>query len=226
MGLALLQKSGGRLHLSIRSRRSEGHFGSVAGRKAGARPDRIVLCAHFDTVTDTPGAVDNASGVSVLLALTELFGPRELPLSLEWVALNGHENGGFGAAEYLRRHPGEDLVGIMAAINVDGVGGLVGVNSITMLGQSPAFQEKVAAIHKGYPGVAWVDPWYESNHTAFVMQGVPAVALSSLGVSNTHHLPADTIEWASAAKLGEVVSLVARIIEGLQDRSPGWCRGT
>jgi aminopeptidase YwaD len=225
VGLALLRQDGPKLHLTIRSRRFEGHFGNVIGRKAGARPERVVLCAHFDTVTDTPGAIDNASGVSVLLTLAQLLRSKKLSLSLEWIAFNGHENGGFGGAAYLRQS-GQMLGEILVVINVDGVGGLVGANSITMLGQSPAFQEHVAAVHSRYPGVAWVDPWYESDHTTFVMQGVPAIPLSSLGVSNTHHLPADTIEWVSPDKLGEAVSLVTEIIERLQDKSPAWCRGT
>jgi len=70
----------------------------------------------------------------------------------------------------------------------------------------------------------WVDPWYESNHSAFYWRGVPSMAITSSGGANVDHLPADTIAWINPAKLGEVVSLITDVVEGLQDKSPAWCR--
>ncbi|MFQ5793231.1 MAG: M28 family peptidase [Anaerolineae bacterium] len=107
---------------------------------------------------------------------------------------------------------------------MDGVGQQVGGNSITTLGASQPFQDQVRRVHQRYPGVVWVDPWYESDHSAFYWRGVPCVALSSVGVANVVHLPTDTIEWISPAELGEVVSLVTDVVEVLQDKSPDWCR--
>ena len=93
-----------------------------------------------------------------------------------------------------------------------------------MFASSQLFQNQVARICEGYPGVVQVDPWYESDHTAFLTRGVPSIAISSHGVANVMHLPADTLDWISAAKLGEVVSLVTEIVESLQDKSLDWSR--
>jgi aminopeptidase YwaD len=155
--------------------------------------------------------------------LAESLTRRHLPVGLEWLAVNGEENGGLGDAEYLRRREGE-LEHLLAVINVDGVGQQLGANSITMLGASRSFEDQVRKVHQQYPGVAWVDPWYESDHSAFFWRGVPCIALSSVGVANVNHLPADTIAWISPAKLDEVVSLVTDVVESLQDKSPDWCR--
>jgi len=222
-GLTLLQHCGRALHLRIDSHRSPGHFCNVVATMVGSRPERIVLLAHFDTMHETPGAIDNGSGVAVLLALAESLARRDPPVSLEWLAVNGEENGGLGDAEYLRQREGE-LEQILAVINVDGVGQHVGVNTITTLGASQPFQDQVRQVHRQYPGILWVAPWYESDHSAFYWRGVPCVALSSVGVANVGHLPADTIAWISPAKLDEVVSLVTDVVESLQDKSPGWCR--
>jgi len=48
-----------------------GRFRNVIARRPGADPQAgaIVIGAHYDTVADTPGANDNASGVAVLLEL-------------------------------------------------------------------------------------------------------------------------------------------------------------
>ena len=223
VGLTLLRRGGRPLRLRIDSRQSPSHFCNVVAAKAGARPERVVLLAHLDTTHDAPGAIDNGSGVAILLALAESLAQTDLPVGLEWIAVNGEENGGLGDAEYLRRREAE-LEQILVVINVDGVGQQVGANTLTTMGASQPFQDQVRKIHQGYPGMVWVDPWYESDHSAFFWRGVPCIPLSSVGVANVCHLPADTIEWISAAKLDEVVSLVTDVVDSLQDKSLEWCR--
>jgi aminopeptidase YwaD len=223
VGLALLGHPDPSLHLRIEVHQSPAHASNVVARKAGAGTGRILLLAHLDTMHDTPGAIDNASGVAILLALAEALASRSLRLGLEWIAVNGEENGGLGDVEYLRRH-GDALGRALALVNVDGVGGRVGVNSLAVMGASQAFEAQVARVHGRYPGVVRVDPWYESDHSAFLFRGVPCIPLSSVGVANINHLPADTIEWIGPGKLDEVVSLVIALIESLEARSPAWCR--
>ncbi len=222
VGRVLLQRQGLAVHLRIESRQTPGHFANVVAHKPGRQPARIVLLAHLDTQADTPGACDNGSGVAVLLALAERFAQADLAVGLEWLITNGEEVGGVGDAEYLRRSR-DSLGQVLAAINVDGVGQWASATSIAVLGGSPALHDQIAAIKNQYPGVVRVEPWYESDHTAFFFQGVPCIPITSVGANNTH-LPGDSIEWISPAKLDEVVSLVANIVESLQDRSPDWCR--
>jgi aminopeptidase YwaD len=223
VGLALLQRTGRSLHLKIDSHQAPSQFANVLASRAGHRPERIVLLAHFDTTSNTPGAVDNASGVAVLLALAEAFSHRDLPVSLEWILVNGEENGGLGDAAYLRERE-DTLDQILAVINLDGVGQRVGANTITVMGASQPFQAQVRDLHRRYPGVVWAEPWYESDHGAFLWQGVPCVPFTSVGVANIGHLPADNVGWISPTKLNEVASLVTEVIEVLQDKSPRWCR--
>ncbi len=62
--------------LTIHSRRipSTGH--NVIARSASPVLPKLIICAHYDTWFDTPGAVDNAAGVTVLLALAEQLKPE------------------------------------------------------------------------------------------------------------------------------------------------------
>lgn len=55
------------------------HVRNLVAEKAGREPGRpvIILGAHYDTVPDTPGADDNASGVAGLLELARLL--RDVP---------------------------------------------------------------------------------------------------------------------------------------------------
>jgi len=223
VGLVLLRNSERRLHLRIDTHQSPGQSYNVVARKAGARPERVVLCAHLDTKLETPGAADDGAGVATLLALAQTLAHRDLATGIEWVAFNGEELGGPGDVVYWRRRDSE-AGQMLAVINVDGVGHYLSASSITMLGGSPALQSQVSGLLKAYPSVAWVEPWYESNHSAFSWRGVPAIAISSVGGANVGHLPTDTVEWISPAKLGEVVALVTDIVVGLQDKSLEWCR--
>jgi hypothetical protein len=50
------------------------------------------------------------------------------------------------------------------------------------------------------------------------------MALSSSSGGSVAHLRSDTVEQVSPAKLREVLSLVAGIVECLQDKPPGWTR--
>jgi aminopeptidase YwaD len=223
VGLTLLRHGDRPLHLTIDSHATPARFANVVAARVGRRPARIALLAHFDTINDVPGAVDNGSGVAILLALAESFSQRELSIGLEWIMVNGEENGGLGDAAYLRER-GDTLDQVLALINLDGVGQRVGANTITVMGASQPFQDQVRDVHRRYPGVVWADPWYESDHSAFLWRGVPCVPFTSVGVSNIDHLPADNVEWISPAKLEEVASLVMDVIEVLEDKSPAWCR--
>jgi Zn-dependent M28 family amino/carboxypeptidase len=223
VGLTLLQHSDALLQLTIDSHATPAQFCNVVAARPGHHPERIALLAHFDTINNVPGAVDNGSGVAILLALGEAFSGRDLRVGLEWIVVNGEENGGLGDAAYLRERE-DTLDQILALINLDGVGQRVGANTITVMGASQPFQDQVRDLHRRYPGVVWADPWYESDHSAFLWRGVPCVPFTSLGVANIDHLPADNVAWISPTKLSEVASLVTEVIEVLQEKSPGWCR--
>ena len=222
-GLALLRQGTPAVHLQIKSRRGPGHSCNVVARKAVAGQARIVMCAHYDTKVDTPGASDNAGGVSVLLCLAQLLSQREHALGLEWVAFGGEEYLPMGDDEYVRRC-GDSFGQIVVAINLDGVGRYLGANNITAMASSESFKTHVAELSHKYPGIVWVDPWPESNHSTFANRGVPSMALSSSSGGGGAHLRSDTVEQVSPAKLSEVLSLVADIVDSLQDKQPSWTR--
>jgi hypothetical protein len=72
-----------------------------------------------------------------------------------------------------------------------------------------------------------VGPWPASDHYTFYSHGVPSIPLGcSGGVANIHHQPIDTIDWLSPAKLAEAVSLIADLVDALQDKTSSWCRPT
>ncbi len=77
-------------------------------RPGKTKPQEIVLVgAHYDTVTGSPGADDNASGIAALLELSRLFACVETERTLRFVAFTNEEPpfffwGQMGSAVYAR----------------------------------------------------------------------------------------------------------------------------
>jgi hypothetical protein len=100
-----------------------------SSRAAGA--DRIVVCAHLDSVarnskTDltaaAPGAADNASGCASLIAIAHavqefaLFDPS---IDVEFVLLGAEEAGLKGSESYVTGSPEEPFILPLAVLNLD-----------------------------------------------------------------------------------------------------------
>jgi hypothetical protein len=75
---------------------------NVAGKCPGtAYPEMIIIvCAHFDTKKEVPGAVDNATGIAVLLEFARYFSANPAPYTIKFIAFNGEESGYLGSSYY------------------------------------------------------------------------------------------------------------------------------
>ena len=226
VGLRLLANPGQPVSLRISTRSAPGHSATIIGRRAGSGKEILVICAHYDTKIGTPGAWDNASGVAALLALGRILGGSPSRVGLEFVAFTGEEYGmGLHDLEYVRRS-GDRFGSILAAINMDGIGHRLRTDTVAIMSHSEPFQMEVDRVLRHHAGIVWTDPWPQSNHSTFAWRGVPSIAISSLGhgTAGFAHSPADSIEWISPARLGEVVHLVADVVRSLDDKPASWTR--
>ncbi len=89
-GERLLAYSGQKIRLEIQAERVPSHGENIIARK-GDQSKKVVFCAHIDTKENTPGALDNASGVTILLLLGELLADYQGGLGVELAAFNGEE---------------------------------------------------------------------------------------------------------------------------------------
>lgn len=227
VGLPLLKRPGAVAYLRIRSSLGQDETSNIIARRPGNQPGRVLVCAHYDTKYDTPGAADNGSGAAVLLAAAERLGAEALAYDLELVAFTNEEYLPVGSTVYMERlGDGVDaaMVELQAVINCDRVGCALGANSITTLAANDDFRASLGKLVQRYPGVAWVDPWIESDHAFFAFRGVPCIALSNSGAPHWDHLRGDTLDWISPLRLEEAVSLVCEAVHCLQNKPLGWGR--
>jgi aminopeptidase YwaD len=206
-GSRLLACSPQPLRLSIQGRRIESNGHNVIAHPVNLSLPKIVICAHYDTWFDTPGAVDNATGVTVLLALAQLLSPQKS--NIEFVVFNGEDHyASPGEVSYLERGMGD----IACAINIDGVGAQAHQNSVAYFGESPIL-ERIQSVQQQFPAIVTSVPWYQSDHTLFVQQGIPAIALTSspFDLKQTH-TPHDTLDKIDTAAVAEAVRFIYQIV--------------
>lgn len=107
--------------MTVEASIKKGKGKNIIGYMQGKTDEVIALCAHRETTHTTPGANDNASGVSVLLETAKAFQNEKLQRSMALIFSTGEEGGGFGVQEYLRTYP-DEAKKFKAVINLDMVG--------------------------------------------------------------------------------------------------------
>ena len=222
-GLFLLDNLTAELDLEIHSQIKESQAANLVALKEGSQKDRITIMAHFDTKYCTKGALDNAGGAAVLLALARRLAALDLQTGLELIAFTDEETFGYADPLYIKKE-GDNLGGIITAINMDGAGQRLGANTMMVVSNSAELQGLLDESLQDFPGVVWTDPWPESNHSTFSWRGVPSVAFGSKGVRDLHHSQKDTLEWVDISKLADVCLLIEKIVLNLQGKTPAWSR--
>ena len=102
--------------------------GAVVGRNIMAtiptsksNADIILIVAHYDTVGNTSGAVDNSSGVSTLLQLAKIFNQAQNDYGVEWrfIFTAGDEQGYYGAKNYVNTLSATEKARLKLVFNMD-----------------------------------------------------------------------------------------------------------
>jgi aminopeptidase YwaD len=181
---------------------------NVSARSEGSSEERIVCCAHIDSKQDTPGALDNATGVVTLLLLAKLAREYKSRLGLEILALNGEDHySAAGEIEFLRR-AGDQISNVWLAINLDSPGYKEGKTAYSLYGCPKNVEKTLRQVFERYPDIISGDPWYQSDHSIFIQNGRPAVAITSeqlqLLTCDITHTPLDQIDLVDPRKLVEL----------------------
>ncbi|MDP2234617.1 MAG: M28 family peptidase, partial [Actinomycetota bacterium] len=182
-GERLLGHAGAMAHVSVDSRRVPTTAEHVVATLPGDREGRIVLFAHIDSRKDSPGALDNASGVATLLCVARLLADRTNGPTLEFVPLNGEDNYANPGEMMWVADNAERFGDIVLGINVDDAG-LRGFGShVSFYECSPEIESLVRGLMSDSESDITEGPqWIQSDHALFGIYGVPAIAVASAGM--------------------------------------------
>ena len=180
-GEKLAAFAGSRVSLKMDAERIPSTAENISSFKGNDAEKRIVVCAHIDAKAGSPGAVDNGGGTVVLMLLAELLKEYQGKKTIEILALNGEDYySAGGQMEYLRRHKGK-MGQIDLVINLDGVGFADYPTGLSFYECSEDFRNKALVVMGEYPGIEEMQPWFQGDHMVFVMNSVPAAALTTTG---------------------------------------------
>ena len=169
--------------------------GLVRGTDAARSNEYVAYSAHFDHLGIGPpvngdsiynGALDNASGVAVILGVAHSASHSPRPARSQLFVFVDAEESGLLGSEYFAKNPTVPIDKIIANVNVDG-GNLLGrVRTLRVLGDTksslgPMLAQLVRADtltlapdthpERGY--------FYRSDHFSFAKVGVPSASIAA-----------------------------------------------
>lgn len=204
--------------LSTTGRQGNGRniIGRVPGQ-GGSLPRRVIVCAHYDTMWNTPGAYDNASGVIALLELARKVEGKPPPFGVEFVFFSGEEWHLAGSQAFVRDQNHAEMDGIAFVINIDGLGR----GDFLELSVGPeAFEWEVRRAIKTFPHErklrleSTFPPLVSSDHAPFYQAGIPVMHLTFNDWPLLHHRD-DLPNEGSVANIVYTMGLVEHLVWNL-----------
>ncbi len=216
-GRSLLPHAGSPVSLSFSAERIPSLGFNVYARKGRDQGKRLVVCAHIDAKPGTPGALDNATGIVTILLLAELLEEYAGELVVELISINGEDYyGANGEIQLVEINRGR-FEGIVLAVNLDAVGYFDGKTHYSFY-ETPEQLEKAAReVFAGYEGIERGEQWYQGDHSVFIQNGCPAVAITSQKFMELStfitHTEKDRPELVDRGKLVEVALALKELVE-------------
>ncbi|MFN7035179.1 MAG: M28 family peptidase [Bellilinea sp.] len=219
-GERLAEMAGQLVELEIRAQRMPSQGCNIRAVLPGKDPRRLVCFAHFDTKMGTPGALDNASGVAILLLLAEMLRGRNLNWSVELTALNGEDSySNPGEVVWLKENQGR-FSEIGLGVNFDLVGFCEGRTAYSLYQLPEALEALIRVRFAQFNGLMEGEGWVQSDHSLFVFNGVPAVAFTSEKMADLMqsivHTERDIPALCEVGRVVETALAVADLIRHLE----------
>ncbi|MCX9082446.1 MAG: M28 family peptidase [Candidatus Methanoperedens sp.] len=191
---------------------------NVIGTMKGKDPEKgiVYLGGHYDSVSSSPGANDDASGIGAMLETARLLSTYKYKnkATLNFIAFGSEETGLDGSFNYIEKNRKEVSAKGIGMINLDmiGVGGkrLIGNIDNNSSNLTNYTRNKASAMNLGWkPFTAEAN----SDHTYFEEAGVPAVFIYQ-SEDPWYHTSNDTIDKINKVKLEKNGELATATIYG------------
>ncbi|NIM95841.1 MAG: M28 family peptidase [Anaerolineales bacterium] len=165
--------------LSIKAERFPAIGCNVIARKGNDSTRRVVVMAHIDAKDNSPGAIDNAVGIVVLLLLSELLREYRGNTVIEIVAVNGEDYySAPGEIDFVESNA-DKFSEILLGVNMDGPGYKRGKTAYSMYECPDEITGLIQGIFSTKGDMVEGEPWYQSDHSLFIQNGAPALAITS-----------------------------------------------
>ena len=168
--------------------------------------NKIIICAHYDSILDSPGANDNASGVAALLELAERFKDNK---RLQFILFDAEEWNKSGSYAYVRNN---QLKKIKAVINLDMIG--AGNPYIICSKEfNPIVKKSILNIKNKKIKIS-NDIRPPFDYWPFYKKKIQMIHFGAAPYKYCHD-PKDTIDKLSLKPIKEIIKIIENIVEEL-----------
>lgn len=168
--------------------------------------DIIILSAHYDTVSECVGAIDNASGVAALMEIARQLKDVPSKVNIQFIFFSAEENSLYGSRYYVSKLREDERKSIIANINLDMLGEKGDIEPI--LGTASGEENEVCKLFEG-SGLE-INRGLASDYVAFYKADIPALNIiqySSKFLQNDIKKN-DTFSRIDEDKLKEIVDII------------------
>lgn len=209
------EKTKARISGWAKTKRQPGICRNIIGNlEEGQGGKKLVICGHYDTVYNTPGAYDNAAGAAVVLEIgRQLKKNYHLNVPIELLLTDGEE---FDLTGARKRAEKESKDTVLMNICIDGVGR----EKVMEVWSGPeAFERKIWSIFKEIPNsfqkVYICPPPPGSDQEAYYAKGIPS-CMMTFNDQGILHSPKDVYSLDKLENMKVMVSAVMLLLEGLK----------
>lgn len=211
----LLAHQGKELSLTINCKRTPTTAHNVIAHY-GKGPKKIAFSVHLDTKPNTPGALDDGTGIATLLTLASTLKDLSCPYEIELVFFNGEDcYNCVGEATYVSTYLSNPQ-DYAFAINIDGVGMVGSKNSYSFYECPSEFPKSVTMLNDSFDTIEEIAPWPQGDHMLFAFNGIPTIAMTSSNIfnilENIIHTEKDTLEQVDIHTLEDVVTFCQKLL--------------
>ena len=155
---------------------------NLIAHSEGVTQPQVLLGAHYDSVSGSPGANDNASGTAVVLDIARQLAGTQQARGVWFVAFDGEEDGLHGSRAFVEAAEPQFLNQLQGMVNFD----MVGVNEELLISGTASLANLVQGDRVSSLGSAG-----GSDHVPFAGADVP-VLFFTRGLEPAYHTPQDS----------------------------------
>ncbi len=170
-------------------------FNLVAEKRGAKYPDEVVyLVAHLDSVYGVQGALDNAGGSALAVAVAKALSRESLKRTLRVVLFSGEELGLRGSLAHVEQRKSE-LKNAIVVVNLDVHGAAIGSTSVVVTGSKSLRHAVEFVARRLGVKVNVSEDVMSSDGASFAREGVPSVnVFRSSGAAGNAHTVKDSPE--------------------------------
>jgi len=199
---------------------------NVVARLPGQSDEIMIIGAHHDSVL-TPGAVDDASGVSIVLEIARVLSTEKLPRTILFMTFGSEELDLLGSEAFVREHSEND---ILVAIVFDSIApgpenglriGLRDSQEVATTEWLDAYAQELAedlGFYVKSEQFSAVEGY--SDYASFTRAGIPGTWIYWVNPQHGNilwpiHTLADNLDAVDKVRLGQVASFGIELVQEL-----------